>query len=230
MSLNEKFMGILTHGLKSFKKPTWSVSIFTQNWRRWIRKGSELRDLHTAELGDVKRMNNFLLTKYNMGLREPSLLSSRMASLAWENGPCMNSSLTEFMETRLIMYDSWFLFFFCMTLDFYLISIMMLCFLILLNTHNALFLDFFFFFEISLYLGIVSISKLINLGQDFDFCLYKLKWVSLNLLICNLDFKHWIYVIVPVEDLASFVKWQILNFGAIINVCLELHGFTCYFS
>ena len=107
---------------------------------------------------------------------------------------------------------------------------MMLCFLILFNTHDALFIDFFFF-EISLSIYGDCICLQVNkFRTGFWFLSHLLKWVSLNLLICNLDFKHWIYVIVPVEDLADFVKWKILNFGAIINVCLELHGFTCYFS
>ena len=62
-----------------------------------------MRDLHTVKLGDVKRMKSFLLRKYNMGLSEVSLLSPRIASMAWEGGPCMNSYSAEFMETRLIM-------------------------------------------------------------------------------------------------------------------------------
>ena len=97
----------------------------------------------------------------------------------------------------------------------------MLCFLI--------FFFFFFFWNLSIY-GDCIYLQVNKFRTGFRFLSHKLKWVSLNLLICNLDFKHWIYAIVPVEDLASFVKWQILNFGAIINVGLELHGFTCYFS
>ena len=34
--------------IKVFQETHWSVSISTQNWRRRIRKGSELRDLHTG--------------------------------------------------------------------------------------------------------------------------------------------------------------------------------------
>ena len=64
---------------------------------------SEFRDLHTVGLGDVKRMNNFFLTKHNMVQREVSLSSPRMDSTAWEDGPCMNSGSTDCMETRLIM-------------------------------------------------------------------------------------------------------------------------------
>ena len=48
-------------------------------------------------------MNNFFLTKHNMVQREVSLSSPRMASTAWEDGPCMNSGSTDCMETRLIM-------------------------------------------------------------------------------------------------------------------------------
>ena len=123
ISLNVMFMGILTHGSKSFKKPTWSVSISTQNWRRRIRKGSELRDLHTGTWRCQKDEQLFL--------NETQYGSKRSFTFVAKNGFNGMGRWT-MHEFRLDgLYGN--------TANY----VRLLIFLILFNIHsNALFLDF----------------------------------------------------------------------------------------